>query len=153
MKSDFTLKYPFLAPVERPCLATLGSRAPLADRTEKRLQHLPLKATVPLRTHCFNSLDFLPGQPPAGTVNSTATTYGDNIKTMGLFNVVNSEKEMYLCICTLFVFLPLTIYVTMNPEFKWGHPHTEETNSCLLIQERAEISLGKKVVLFTLFFK
>lgn len=60
---------------------------------------------------------------------------------------------MYLCICTLFVFLPLAIYVTMNPEFKWGHIHKEETNPCLLIQEKTEISLGKEGILFTLLFK
>lgn len=79
--------------------------------------HFPV-AIVPMSPQCFESLDFLPGHTPAGIINSRATTYGDNIKTIGLFNVVNFEKEMCLCICTLFVFLPLIIYVTMNPEFK-----------------------------------
>lgn len=41
----------------------------------------------------------------------------------------------------------------MNSEFKWGHIHKEETNPCLLIQEKMEISLGKEVILFTLFYK
>lgn len=39
----------------------------------------------------------------------------------------------------------------MNPEFKWGHIHKEEKNPCLLIQEEAEISLGREVTLFTVF--
>lgn len=60
---------------------------------------------------------------------------------------------MYLCICTLFVFFPLTIYVTENPGFKWGQIHGEETSPCLLIQERVEVSLGKEVILFTPFFQ
>lgn len=39
----------------------------------------------------------------------------------------------------------------MNPEFKWGHIHRAETNPCLLIQEKTEISPGKEVILFTVF--
>lgn len=161
-KSDCTLKYQFLVSVERSCLVTLGSNAPKATSrwTWEAAAAPPLKrsirfpvATIPTSPHHFNSLDFLPGHTPVGITNSTATTYGENIKTIGLFNVVNLEKEMYLCICTLFVFFPLTIYVTMNSEFKWGHLHEEETNPCLLIQERRKNSLGKEVILFTLFFK
>lgn len=30
----------------------------------------------------------------------------------------------------------LTLYVTVNSEFQWGHRHEKETNPCLLIQEK-----------------
>lgn len=127
LKSDFTLKYQFLASLERSCLVTLGSDAPTAASRSswQAATALPFNRSigfpvtrVPITPYCFSSLHFLPGHTPVGILKSTATTYGDNIKTTGLFNVANFEKEIYLCICTLFVFLPLAIYVTMNLEFK-----------------------------------
>lgn len=106
-------------------------------------------ATVPITPRCFNPVYFLPGHTPVGMINSIATTYGDNIKTTAcLMWRVLKKKYIYV-----FVFLPLAISVTMNPECKWGHIHKGETNPCLLIQEKTEISPGKEVILFTLFFK
>lgn len=55
--------------------------------------------------------------------------------------------------CCSVCFPTLTVYVTVNSEFQWGHGTGKKQTLAYWFRKRQEISLGKEAILVVLFFK